>query len=521
MGWSIETGAAGGGSLSVPAGSFPLYFVKRLNGVGFHSCLINDPSSKPSNGDLVRFVWDRGSGNETLHFEGFVTDVRRWEETNSFLCRGLDLNGLLFQSTTGAIRKYLSTTPFDILQQSGTPNGLIFNSQGNRKPIGSTTVQYGADNTKPNQIDSDTTGDSLDFRTDSGRSWVNIQRLLLQARATGEYPTWVSAGDDFGLEAYVELTGANNDEPRLFVVTRREPSANASPTTITYPKGFQDFRRGSEGLTASDTIQVVGSGSGQNRVQESFVGSGGIEGVVTDKTILSSTPADNQANRLSTLLDPDTDVITTITGEHFREWTPGHRYTLGFPNLSDVTQRLFTVAWDIRNPGFKIVFGRPRPLPNDPFASVQNLAGGHAQGTQIMDGIPVNNSQPSKTNSSNVADGTTKSTTLSFSNQVFDADFHETLMLYVQIPWSDADETVATFDVLINRDSSSDTTPWYHKRVTSAGDNTVEFPLYYIADWVRAIVGNGELDDLDLRVTNRTGAELDTMNVQLSAWVQA
>lgn len=394
-GWTVEIGAAGGSMTEYDAET--LSYHNRLNAVGFFSLLLphlQDPNnrsganlSEPSERDLVRFIWDQGGSNEQVHFEGYITDIRRQTPANHYLIRGLDILGLLWQSTTGAIREYDNASPWDIFQQTTGTNGLILNAQGNNVPIGTTSLQAGSASDVPHQLSSTNAGVSMDFRADSSRSLLNLQRLLLQGKvADADYPSWVAASDTFGLEVVARLEDTNGDgdvnEPRIYLVERRERSS--SYTIESYDQGTDMVGvRGTEGATAANAINVVGSGSGRNRVEtSSIVGSGGLEGIVADKTLRAQTNADNMANRLSTLLDSSQETVTGWLFGHDHDTRVGDRVTITESGEADTTIRLFAKDYQLKPGGFNLTLGRPRPLAEDPFYQLGASVSGQGQAQQ-------------------------------------------------------------------------------------------------------------------------------------------
>lgn len=396
MTWTVKRGPAGGGALTSHTldEAIPDFFVKRLNGVGFFSAVFYN-GAVPSRDDLIQFVWDDGGTDQRVHFEGFITDVRRQtERSNFYRARGLSLEGLLWLSTIGAVREWDNEEPWDIWQGT-TPDGLLKNSQGNLRPIGSTTVTNGSSSSVPWKVTSGSQGLTMDFRADSAKNWVNIQRLLLQGRHdASNYPSWADApsdgdGDPYGLEAFVTLETANLDEPRAYLVGRRERSSNHTPETYDTKTDLLKPRRGEEGLTAAQALHVVGGGDGSSRVESGLVGSGGLEGIIADKTIAGTTNAKNQALRLTTLLDPTEEVFTAWLPQHAYSTEVGDRITITDPDEANATLRVFNIGYQISKQSFFLVAGRPRPLPDDPFSSIQNLAGSQAHAPQVTDTQPV------------------------------------------------------------------------------------------------------------------------------------
>lgn len=395
--WTVELGTAGSGTFTEYRAE-PILFVKRLNGVGFFTAFIQDlvdpvnPSgsnlSRPSRRDLIRFTWDQGGANEQTHFEGYITDLSRKEGVDMARVRGFDLLGLLWQSTVGSIREYTNATPHAIIQQSSGTSGLILNSQGNNPPIGSTTLQYGTASDVPHKITSTNSGVSMDFRAASDKSLVNIQRLALQAKvADADYPSWVAAGDTHGLEFFARLEdGAGNPggtEPRFYLVERKERASSYTIETLHIPDDLGPARRGNKGTSAAEAIRVVGSGSGQNRVETgSIVGSGGLEGILADKSLIAQSNADNMANRLSTLLDPSAERVQGWAFNHGHDSRLGDRVKVTEDGESDTTIRLFDVGYHLEQRGFLLGLGRPRSLREDPWMSLSGLTAGHGQAQQ-------------------------------------------------------------------------------------------------------------------------------------------
>lgn len=400
MTWTIERGPAGGGALTSHTldEATPDFFFKRLNGVGFFSAVFYN-GAVPSRDDLVRFIWDKGGSDERVHFEGFITDVRRVTETSTlYRARGLSLEGLLWTSGIGDVREYSSERLWDIWQRNSPTRGLLFNSQGALRVIGSVSVSAGSASDVPWKVESGgtdaTSGPTHDFRADSAKQWVNIQRLLLQARHDAtQYPNWAATpaagdGDPYGLESFVRLETANNDTPRAYLVGRRERSSNHTPETYDTKTDLLKPRRGQEGLTAAEAIRVIGAGDGSTRIESSLIGSGGLEGIIADKTLATTTNANNQALRLNTLLDPSTEVFTAWLPKHAYDTEIGDRITITDPDQANETLRVFAIGYQVSKQSFFLVAGRPRPFPEDPFSDIASLAGGQAQAPQVTDTKP-------------------------------------------------------------------------------------------------------------------------------------
>lgn len=381
VGWTVEIGNAGG-ALTTYEGALPTNWVKRLNGIGYFALHITDISgaSVPTRDQVVRVTWRKGESDERHHFSGFVTDVREDGRRKAFWVRGLSLEGFMAQSTIGALRSYVALTPYAILQQAGAPNGLIYNSQGNLKPLAATSLQYGSSASVPYKVDGANPGTSMSFLADSARNATNIQRLILQARYDGA---------SYGLEWFCQLEGGSNSDPRLYVVKRRNRAAAYTAETWTVDDDLVNTRRGTEGLTAAQAIRVVGLGDGTTRVESGLVGSGGLEGIVADKSILNATNALNMANRLSELLNPATEMVTGWKFDYNFATEVGDDVILAQTGRANVTLRCFEIGYDLNKRGFFIVLGRPRTMPDDPLAALDKMAGGQAHAPQLTDTIPI------------------------------------------------------------------------------------------------------------------------------------
>lgn len=511
MTWTVELGAAGG-SLTTYDRALPLMFVRRLNAIGWFSALVLDTESNPdpTRDDLVRFTWDKGGTDERVFFEGYAADVRRdAKRKNIFRLRGLSLEGLLWQSGTGGIREWRQDTPHTIIQGSGDDTNLLTTAQGAKRSIGSTTVQYGA-NSVPWKLTGTDPGLALDFRADSSRLWRNIQRLTMQARGDQDnYPSWADespdgSGDKYGLEAWVQIDTVNgNAEPRLYVASRRERSANVSPEVFTIPTDMPVANRGEEGLTAAEAIKVVGSGSGRERVETSVIGSGGIEGVTTDKTIINATVAENQARRLQGLLDPSVDVLTGWRPGHVYDTDLGDRVTFQETDQSDETLRVFVTGYQLQKRSFFFVAGRPRPLSEDPFRDLGSLATGHAHGTQRMG---QNFAGTAVTSTAGVADGDNIQ-----AEATLDPDYRPQIDEALNIH---ADVTTSAVDTLLGVEVQVNTTVLERGRVRTVNNATDDGGIWtrniHVGDeLIQEVFGTSDITSATLVVTNRDGASRD------------
>lgn len=390
-GWTVDIGT-GGGALTTYESALPVYFLKRLNGVGNFTLYVMqlDGHAAIARDMLVRIFWNKGESDEKLHIEGFVTDVREDSGRQAYWVRGLTLEGLMAQSTLGTTRKYTAQTPHTIIQSAGSPRGLIYNSQNNLKPVGGTTVRYGSSASVPLKVDGANPGTALTFLADSSRSMLNIQRLCLQARYDGA---------SYGLEWFVRLEGASNSDPYLYLVKRRNRAAVYTAETWTINSDLLRSRRGTEGLTAAQLIRVVGLGDGTSRVDSGAVGAGGLEGIIADKSIIDATAATNMANRLSELLNPSTEMVTAYLAKYAHTSELGDDVTIAQNGRANVTLRLFEVSWNYQEKLFSVVLGRPRANPHDPLAALDKLAGSQAHAPQVTDTVPevIESSTPSIT----------------------------------------------------------------------------------------------------------------------------
>lgn len=512
--WTVELGEAGttGGLTEYPK-SVPVMFLQRLNGIGFFSAAVFDTGTNPdpARDDLIRFVWDKGGSEEQTHFEGVVTDVRRHAELRKvFRVRGLSAEGLLWQSGIGDVRDWRDETPFTIAQNATTPPplGLLRNAQGNLRPVGTTTLQYGTATDIPWKVTSSLPGQTMDFRAASDRAWVNVQRLAMQARHTQtEYPSWAESppGETdahYGLDAFVRIEA--DAEPRFYLVGRRERDAEHLEETWAIPAQVHEARRGTEGLTAAEAIKVVGSGSGKQRIESAIVGSGGIEGVLADKSIVGVTEAENQAKRLSTLLDPSKEVLTGHTTDHDIATRVGDRVTFTETGQSDATLRVFTLGYRLEWQRFIFVAGRPRPLPEEPFTSVNALTGGHAQGAQPMQGNQVGSLDQTRTG---VVDGDTVEFAIALDPALLVAR-GDSLVLRLNVivdPGADVDMKVEAIET-----SSLTQVDFETERVTADGGGNIRRTVVIPQEWIQTLASAIDVvDQLDVVVGNTSGASMD------------
>lgn len=524
-GWTVELGQGGtlGGLTEYPK-AVPVHFLSRLNGVGFFRAMVLDVGANPdpARDDLIRFIYDKGGAAEQKHFEGVVTDVRRHPELSQvFAVKGLDANGLLWQMGPGSIREWRAETPHEIVQGVGPPDPLLDNSQGNRKPVGATTLQYGTAADVPWKVTATNPGLSMDFRADSKNSWLALQRLFLQARHTQtEYPAWAeeggpNVGDIYGLDGYVRIEA--DAEPRFYLVGRKERSTNHTPETWVLGTDVDKARRGVEGLTAAQAIKVIGSGAGKQRVESVLVGTGGIEGILADKTIIGATEAENQARRLSTLLDPDVEVITGTTHRHDQATRVGDRVTFQEAGKADTTLRIFALGYRLtkRKQRFYFVAGRPRALAEDSWKEAAALSGGHAQGTQRMaqEDLGVGDA-----NAAAVADNGSVTATVVLSRSPLMASLEQ---FSIRAVWDFDEGADADLEVVFRQNSPLIEVFPTQKRITRTGFAASDTEMLIYTEGYLEQLGASldQIDEVDLELTNRSGAAMDLL-ISGRVWVQ-
>lgn len=384
-GWSADIGSAGGALTNYPD-ALPVKFHSRHNALGYFTVVLPQLGglAAPTREMVIRIVWDKSLATEQVHFEGVILDVRRHDRTNTYHLTGIDVAGLTWfmgsADNAGASRKWTTQTPHTILTSAGTPRGLVYNTQNALRPIGATTLQYGSAAAVPNKVDGANPGTAIDFLADGGRTLVNLQRLCLQARYDGA---------SYGLEFFGRLEGANNSDPKLYVVKRRERAAAYTPEVWEVNESLFNARRGHEGMTAAEALRAVGIGDGTSRVQSGLYGSGGMEGIVADKSIIGTTNATNMVNRLGELLNPTTEVVTGYVLKHGMATRVGDTVTIRESGKADVNLRVFEIHYVLEQRAFRVMLGRPRPMSEDPLVKLDILAGGQAHASQVTDAVPV------------------------------------------------------------------------------------------------------------------------------------
>lgn len=521
MGWSVEIGNEGG-VLTNYGTPLTLDFVNRLNGLGTFNLTTGSLGSLavPSMGQIVRIIWDRGLSTQRVHFEGYIQDVRRQGRLNIYRLRGFDLLGKLWQSTLTGVRDYVSRSPHAIIQAAGTPSPLLVNGQG------TTVMVYGSAAGVPNKVDGANPGTVLNvFRADSSRMLVNIQRLALQARYDGA---------SYGLEFFAQLEGANNSDPRFYLVKRRERAAAYTPETFNIPNDFFQSRRGTEGITGAHAISVVGAGDGQARIASTLVGSGGLEGIIADKTIIHATNAQNMANRLTELLNPATETITAAHAKYSSATRPGDNVTVTQSGVANVTLRCFEIVYSLQTRWFYMTLGRPRPSVEDPFFGALAVTNSQAHAPQHVGSQAASTAHPDTASVDNLANNSCVTRTLTFNGTLgsFKQYRDEGLVVFARIfprhengvdPGGSGDWDVAIGMPGGVAGCGLTGTPVYMERVRPILDpasghfkwqKTLFFPRQLLYD----VAGNSDIGSLSWSVINRTGVTVD-VTVEIFAWI--
>lgn len=499
-GWSVDIGAEAG-ALTNYSEVVDLSFVRRLNGLGTFNLFLSDlgGGAVPTRGQVARIVWDKGLSSERVHFEGYIQDVRQHGNVKAFRLRGFDVLGKLWQSGLGGFRDWRSKTPFSIIQGAGPPNNLLTNAQG------TVAMTYGSAAGVPFKVDGVNPGTALNFRADSAKMLVNIQRLAIQARYDGA---------TFGLEFLARFEGANNSDPRFYLVKRRNRADPYTPEVFNIPGDFVQARRGFEGITAAQAVRVVGSGDGTQRVQSSIVGSGGLEGILSDKSVVDATAAGNMANRLSNLLNPATEVVTGRLLKHTFATEPGDDVTVTEDGVANATLRCFEVGYSLPHRSFFLTLGRPRPNREDPFFGALGILQSQAQSYQHTSGAKVNATQPATATNAALGNNATLAATLSFTAQDFQAYRDEGVFVWLEIIADAAGDW--GIELSVSPDGALFNLIKAERINTDAGYWAC--PVTLPNEIFQEPFGMKAMTAAELKVINRTGANRN-VTIRLRAWV--
>ena len=491
-----------------------LNFVKRLSGVGFFSCTIagTDGLAGPTSYNVCRIVWDLGGADERVWFEGIITEVRRKDGTNMRTFKGLSAEGILWMAQVGGVRTFKAATPYAIAQGgAGPPADLLRNMQG------SVAMAYGTSASVPNKVDGVNPGLAMSFRTDSGSLFVNFQRLAMQAQYNNTDPTVALR---YGLELFVRFEGANNSTPTFYLVRRREQSPSPAET-FTVNTDFFKPRRGFEGITGAQALRVIGSKSGIDQTRSAIIGAGGIEGIVSEKTVIGlanaagNTNADVMVNRLVELMNPATEVVTGYTHRYAFDSDPGDTVTVAESGIANANLRIFSIAYRLQAKLFSLTLGRPRVLEEDGWIKLSTFTGGHGTGTQIMAPFAVNAGQPIGSGLHAVGAGAySPYTTLNFTARDFDRDFDEALTLLWQV---NVDQP-GNYDVQIDVGPGAGTIVHDMGYALRAG-HTYVGTAYVVGEIFASALGPAGFARLRLFNNNAGGCNVTAQ--QLSAWVQS
>lgn len=346
MGWSVLI--APPGSPFVEYDSYADFeFVNFLYHYGAAQAVLTglDGNATPAEGDIIKFVWDRGLASEQTWWTGFLVKVQQKQQGNVYVLRAFTLDALLDRAQTGQHRNYLSKTPFAIIQTAGSPNPLNVNDQG------TTVITYGNSGAVPNRIHAGQTGTSLaQFVSDSTSLFRNMKRLAFQSRF----------GDgSYGLEWTTTLEGANSSSPRLYLMKRRERAAVYTPEVFNITDDLENVRRGAETFPGADTVRVIGGGDGDSRIDSGRVGTGDREVVTEDKAIFQTTNAVNLANRLLEVYDSSIEVVVGTTFRHASPSRCGDTVTITQAGKTDADTRVMYQHYSLKDKVFQFGLGRP------------------------------------------------------------------------------------------------------------------------------------------------------------------
>lgn len=510
MPWTVEIGNQGAALDEYPALDFD--FIKRLNAVGWgHANLAGlDGNPEPAEDDVIRFIYDKG-GTEYVHFEGLLLHNERIGTDPMRKVTFLDVAGAqLWRARTGAERHYEDKTPHQIIQGAITPSNLLTNAQG------SSVLTYGTSASVPNKVDATNPGVTLDdFVADSTRLLINVQRLCLQSR----YGTAGVPDGSYGLEFFGQLEGANNSNPRFYLVKRQERAASYTPETFAVGDEFFKARRGEKGLTASEALRVIGGGHGQTRIQSGVIGSGGLEGIVQDKSIIATTNATNMATRLQGLLDPTNEAITAYSYKHDYDTRLGDDITTTQTGFSNKTLRAFEIGYSLRAKNWIWQIGRPRPMEKDPFYVIESIQGSHGtvgqQRSGASNGSAVNSNAALPDEVASPGNGTFI-LAISFTTN-YNSLLHDGISIFADF----ATDTLGDYDLRVRLANAGGGVDFVLERInpqTQIQDGSgreIYRHHYWFDSALLASVGGG-LDDIascNVEFTNYTGSTADVTGV--------
>lgn len=379
-GWTVQLGAVGAALVdyrNVADLNFndPLYdygaAVILLQGLG--------GAATPTPGMVARIVYDRGLATEQVHWTGIVDSVQRGGQGTIFTLQCYTVDALPFIGQTGGIRYYRAQTPFAIIQGAPGPSNLLTNNQG------ALVATYGAAAAVPNKVDGANPGTALtNFVADSRDLLGNIKRLCLQARYDGA---------SYGMEWLGRLEGANNSDPRFYLVKRRERAAVYTPETFAIPGDFYESRRGNPTFQGVDAVKVIGGGDGSSRVESSLAGAGTREFLVEDKAIIAdalgtpstSTNANNMANRLLEVHGKSKEFLVASTYKHVHSTRAGDTVTVTQSGFAPANVRVMERIYTMRKRCFTFVLGRPVGFNRDQAAALQRAVSTQSTAPQHTD----------------------------------------------------------------------------------------------------------------------------------------
>lgn len=370
MTWRVQIGSSGG-VLNTHTAIADLNFNDPLFDYGACTVVLAglEGFAAPAPGKVLRVLWD---GVE--QWAGIIDGAQKGSQGDIYVVQAYTPDAQLHAGQTGGIRNYLAQTPLQIIQTSVSPSPLLVNSQA------ATVLIYGVAAGVPNKVDGANPGTALtQFVADSTTLYQNMRRLCLQARYDGA---------SYGLEWLGRMEGANNSDPRFYLVKRRERAAVYAAETFDVPGTLYESLRGSPSFAGVDAVRVIGAGDGVSRIESALAGAGTREAIFEDKAILQVTNANNMANRLLEVYGKSKEFIIGKTWKHGHLSRAGDTATVTQSGHAPASVRVIERIYSLRDRTFVLVFGRPDSYMRDKANSIDRVLGTQTTSPQFTDTKP-------------------------------------------------------------------------------------------------------------------------------------